>query len=252
MDIFVNVATERSNLEEMEHLLFNLRRTRRTKDTLESTHHAVCREFIKFGQIDRLIEIIEKPLEYGLFPDSFCFNMILDLLIQEGRWDAAARVAFTYILQEDFSNAITNRLASHGVVKYLFSPTPAPQEQKEETNVAEGEQAGGGDYDDDETQYLRIPVIRNPYFDDHFDLTDPKKKAGKSLFLLGRQSEGDLGFNMRALGLVLWSKYQDVEKLILSTEASSLTKDVYEKMTSVLQEDSNEEMKDQIDSLTSK
>lgn len=198
------------------------------------------------GEVDRLIKIIERPTEYGIFPDSFCYNMILDHLIESSNFHDAARLAFTYILQEDFGNQITNRLAAYSVVKSVYSEA-APVETSESTS--ESAESAVGDFDEDETQYIRIPVIRNPHFDDHFDLKDPSLKNGKSLYLLGRQFTGDLSFTMKTLGLVLWKKYKQCQELLSSSPQNSLTTDIVNKISSILEGESNEELKKEIEAL---
>lgn len=119
VDILVNIMDKESQVEEAEHVLHNLRQTRRTIDTLESTHHAVCRFFLNVNAADRLLQLIQQPVRFGVFPDSFCFTMLIDRFLSDGMVSEAAHTATLYMLQEEFSNTLTNLLAVHAVLQFL-------------------------------------------------------------------------------------------------------------------------------------
>ena len=220
IDMFVNVVKHESELDEMEHLLYNLRRTRRTIDTLESTHHAVCRSYFETSNHDRLVEIMKKRVDYGIFPDHFCYNLLLDHYIESKNWRNAAKVATCYMLQEDYGNEITNILSIHAIHQYIKNP------EREEWEVLPVETEEAGEEDEDDVEYVRIPVIKNEYFDDHFDIKDGLMLCGKSLHYIGSTFEEPLKSNLRLLGFVFHRKWSEVLKLLEDSGCRQDTMDI--------------------------
>jgi len=75
---------------------------------------------------------------------------------------------------------------------------------------AEGKQ--NGDDDEDEVTKVRVDFLRNPYFDDHFDITDSHHLVGKTMMAIGKTDGSIMGNSVRAVGLAYynrWDKLQD-------------------------------------------
>lgn len=56
-----------------------------------------------------------------------------------------------------------------------------------------------------------MKYLRNPYFDDHFDLTDPNHIVGKTLAWASPLVGGLVGRNCEALGWALYNKWEELE-----------------------------------------
>lgn len=56
-----------------------------------------------------------------------------------------------------------------------------------------------------------MKFLRNPYFDDHFDLTDPNHIVGKTLAWTSPLVGGLVGRNCEVLGWALYNKWEDLE-----------------------------------------
>lgn len=210
VDLFVNIVKDEAELDEMEHLLYNLRRTRRAIDTLESTHHAACRSYFKTSNHDRLLGIISKRVDFGLFPDHFCYNILLDHYIESENWKNAAKVAASYMLQENYSNKITNAFCIHAIHQYIKNPD---REEWEVLPVAT-EEAPAEEEDEDDVEYIRVPVVRNEYFDDHFDLKDGLQLCGKTLHYIGSTFRDPLKSNLTLIGFVYHQKWSRAIELL--------------------------------------
>jgi len=242
VDIFVNLAHDKEHLSECMHFLKSFRKTRRTAYTLESTPHAICRLFIKFDEIEELISIIEQRIEYGIFPDLFCFNMLMDYLLKKQDYRNAARVAIQLMLQEDFSNLISNILAVNSVYSYLSTPNreylygAERLAKEEEQKAAESESQND---DDEDVTYVRVPYLRNPYFDDHFDITNPIHLCGKTLWLIGRTFDSVLGRSLQIIGLAYYNKWKEANDLISQFKShvkfNLLVKEVIETVSLILE-----------------
>lgn len=228
VDLFVNRLDSGSQVEEAEHVLSKLRQTRRTRQTLESTHHAVCRLLLDVGAADRLLHIVKNPVQYGLFPDAFCYNLLIDHFLANEQVSQAAQTAAMFVLQEDFSNPLTNLLAAHAVLQFITSKDREEWYPKTENVEVE-------EVDEDEVEHIRIPYLTNPYFDDHFDLTDTNGLCGKTLHLIGLRLEKQLGMNLQVLGLCLYQKWDEASKLLSDVSDSlRLFRDVVPLVTQVV------------------
>lgn len=58
---------------------------------------------------------------------------------------------------------------------------------------------------------IRIPYLRNPYFDDHFDLKDPNHIVGKTLAWVSPLISGVVGISCQILGWALYNKWAELE-----------------------------------------
>lgn len=81
---------------------------------------------------------------------------------------------------------------------------------------------------------MRLAYIRNPYFDDHFDLTNPHHLIGKTLSLLSDNLKNDdevLASSVKLLGLALHGKWNKVESFLQKSVSNKrpLAKEVVRK-----------------------
>lgn len=190
---------------------------------LESSHHAFVRLMLQDDTLlDQLVDVLSKRVEYGIFPDQFCYNLVLDRLLETGRLEQAAKVAVLRMLQEDFDSAIGNYLSLKAVYQYLKSGETKPELFSEPRPVDEEEaEAADGDEDEDEVEYIRIPYLRNPFFDDHFDIKETTSLIGKTFYLVGHaigDSNKALSDNCVLYGLVLYKKWAQAGQFLASNE----------------------------------
>lgn len=203
IDIFANAVKDVVHLEELKDLLHKLRLTAETGNTLESTHHATVRNFINFGYVDELVDILKNPLEYGIFLDDYAANILLDELIKQNKFELAANVAGLIMLQEEYSNEITCSLSKFATFKYIMEYSPPEQSPPEDKSKKV------------EEKKIRIKFLRNPYFDDHFDIKDTYLLSGKTLAWISDQTDDNLNKNLQLAG---WLIYKKINKLLLLCE----------------------------------
>ncbi|CAH2091907.1 unnamed protein product [Euphydryas editha] len=208
VDVFANAVKDPVYLDELKDLLHKLRLSAETGNTLESTNHATIRNFIEFGNLHDLVQILKEPLNFGLFLDFYTANILLDKLITSENYELGANVASLIMLQEDFSNEITNTLSQYACYKYLSEHKVSLEEQppQEEKNTKK-----------DEIK-IRVKFLRNPYFDDHFDITDLQILSGKTLAWISRSSNDNVNCNLQLIGWLFYKKYDEMlslcEKLV--------------------------------------
>ncbi|CAD0198872.1 unnamed protein product [Chrysodeixis includens] len=197
VDIFANAIKDSSHLEELKDMLHKLRLSAETGNMLESTRQATVRNFMEFGDINELVEILKNPLNFGVFLDYYSANILLDHLITTANYELAARVASLVMLQEEYDNDITCALCQYACFKYITDyvppePAPAPPEQKNKKV---------------EEIKIRIKFLRNPYFDDHFDIQDTITLSGKTLAWISERATDNLSNNLQLVGWLIYKKF---------------------------------------------
>ena len=147
----------------------------------------------------------------------------------------AAKVAIQLMLQEEFNHPITSHLALYSCYAYLKNPqpetwdpqpTPKPEEPAEVVKV-------------------RVDYIREPFFDDHFDLTNPKQLIGKTLIGFGKhirsvQPADSVAHTSLLLGWTLFEKYDKVIECLDSMLKSNSKPLIYQEWLQFCQKSVNE------------
>lgn len=157
-------------------------------------------------------------LNYGLFPNHYALNLLMDSFIKKADFHNAAKVAYSLMLQEDFSNQVSAFLSLYSTVQHLLSSNiddlaPPPKEQS-----------------DGEENWIKVDYIVFPYYDDHFDIKDERFLLGKTLRMLGNVKSVDVPKDIRSslklIGLGLYHKFPKglaLLKDILNSEESSIS-----------------------------
>lgn len=86
---FMNAVDESKTVDfvsDIEEIVHRLRRSRESVHTLPSTHHAVLRYLLKKGATDTILKIISDPLNYGIFPDHYTSNLLMDSFLEQGNY----------------------------------------------------------------------------------------------------------------------------------------------------------------------
>lgn len=255
IDIFINISTpqvdEIAQLQESVRLLGKLRKSLYAHTILPSTPHAVCRLFLYSQRLTSLISLLERRVDYGVFPDFFAMNLLLDQAIDEENYMVASRLAALVMLQEEFgSNSITDRLSLLSVARYIESKPdfkswmscnnshdpifvgdsatkPEASEREKQEQAKKEEQDEEDDEDDEDAEYIRVPFLRNPYFDKHFDIQNPRVTCGKTLSTLGQMftaSLPEISTRSRLMGSVLQGNW--LEASVLANEFAETKTDL--------------------------
>ncbi|XKL61880.1 hypothetical protein PGB90_001713 [Kerria lacca] len=205
VDIFVNAQKDDSYLTEVEELVHKLRLTADTGNTLPTTHHAFIRLFLQYNKEEDLIRILNDRLNYGIFPDNYCNIYMLNKLLKTNSIRNAAKIASIQMLQEDFSNSLVKYLSLYAIHQYLLSNEPwnVTSEIKKEEEEEE-----------DEIK-IKVPYLRNPFFDEHFDLTDGQHLCGKTLIMISSSLPIPINISYKIMGLSLFNKWDKLEYELL-------------------------------------
>uniref|UniRef100_A0A1Q3F805 Putative mitochondrial 28s ribosomal protein s27 n=1 Tax=Culex tarsalis TaxID=7177 RepID=A0A1Q3F805_CULTA len=226
IDIYANKLVDDTHIDEVADLMYKFRLTEETSRGLPSTQHAIARTYIEHSHYAELIEMLDNRIGYGVFLDDFTANLALDRLVTTNEFKWGARIATLLALQEDFTNPITRALSTYACYRYVkggeidhfddLAPPPPPEEGEVKKKKK------------DEIK-VRVKFLRNPYFDDHFDLRDSKQLLGKTFFILGLNSEHAVVANScKLLGLVLNGKYDSAVELIEAAKGGEVSGEIVE------------------------
>lgn len=237
IDIYANKLVDDTHIDEIADIMHKFRLTEETSKALDSTQHAVVRNYIDYSHYSELIEILNNRIGYGVFLDNYTANLTLDRLITTNEFKWAARVATLLALQEDFSDPIALNLALYACYRYVkggeidhFDDMPPPVATEQVTSKKKKDEVK-----------IRVKFLRNEYFDDHFDLKDSKLLLGKTFFILGLNTEGVIANSIKLLGLVLHEKYVNVYEYLTSANRKEFNSEIMDLSKSFLDKVENKE-----------
>lgn len=190
VDIFVNAIKNENYVEELLDILYKLRLTAETCNTLNSTTHGAVRLLMQYGTLENLANVLDDRLNYGLFLDFYTANILMDTCWKKKDYVSGSRIASQLMLQEDFNHPISTSLSLLHCYNYLLDPKGWPEYEKPT--------------EPEEEVKVRVKFVRNPYFDDHFDLRDPNKIVGKTLAMFTEGKYDSLNRSFNILGNILF------------------------------------------------
>jgi small subunit ribosomal protein S27 len=155
-----------------------------------------------------------------------CYNLLMDHFIKKEDFASAAKVASFMMLQEEFENPISNALAIYSCHNYLKNPDTWI-ENDPETLIEKPK----------EEIKIRVKYLRNPYFDDHFDLWKPSDLVGKTLWWVGLAMDNTLGRSCQLRGLVLYNKYTEAIAALKKWKEEGIEKVIYKNTLSLIKND---------------
>lgn len=202
IDILANKIHEvdRAQLDYVTNILAKFRASPNAPIAFSSTSYATIRSFLEFDETDKLIEILKDKTKYGIFLDGYSAAMCLNHFISKKLFKEAANVAFELMLQEDFGSPITKVLASYSSFLYW--------KNFKEPEIIEIESSNNDD--EEEEIWMKVKYIKNPWYDDHFDIKDEKLLLGKTLCALAEDNNSkSYSHQFKIIGLGLHQKIND-------------------------------------------
>lgn len=181
---------------------------------------------LQVGSSNELLNILNDRLNYGIICDYFDYNLMMDYFIKQKDFASAAKVASNVMLQEMFEHPISNSLALYSCFKYLENPDTW-QEVDPKSLIEEPQ----------EEVKVRVRYLRNPFFDDHFDLWKPSDLVGKTLWWIGMNIDDALGRSCQLRGLILFRKFEEAISLVQKWKESGIKEIVYKDVLPLIKKD---------------
>lgn len=227
--VFSNSVKDDTYVDELLDLIYKLRLSAETTNTLSSTSYTVLKTLLNNDRAVDIINVLDDRVNYGVFADHYALSLLLDYFLSKNDFSKGAKVASQIMLQEYDEHPVSYAYALlhcyNCLVKKDFWEIPEKPTEPEEK--------------------VRIKYIRNPYDDQHFDLREPEKIIGKTLMHLTKNKKDSLNLSFNILGLVLFGKSEEAFKKIEECKIKSI--EVYSTILNLMPEEN--ELKKSIDNL---
>lgn len=241
VDIYANKITDDKHMDEIVDLMQKLRSTSEASNVFDSSQHAVIRNYIDNNNFDSLVHVLNHRSEYGVFLDNHSANILLDKMIQTKNFKLGARFATLIALQEDFSNPITTYMSLYNCYKFLDN-----LEEFEDLIVKPVEEvvdvAAPKSKKKKEEVRIRVNYLKNPFYDDHFDIIKSNHLLGKTFLYLADEvdlTNKTLVNSLKLVGYALYEKFDDGNKFLAQAKADPFFKETVDAAKSLAEKVEN-------------